>query len=711
MGIMGPMSGRRIEKIPRAPLGATLAGPGEGAHFALVSRHATAIELCLFDRPEDAVPRRRFTLDRTGADTWHRHVDGISAGQLYGYRVSGPWAPQDGHRFNPSKLLVDPWARAITGEPRHDPALYAFDGDPGHSYSSRDSAGVMPKSVVIDPVFDWRGDRPPRCPWSEMVIYEAHVKGLTMRHPEVPTELRGTYLGLASTPVVEHLLTLGVTAVELLPVHQIAREPHLAAKGLANYWGYSPLAFSAPHAGYARGGLGKQVDDFKTMVRGLHRAGLEVILDVVYNHTAEGGHAGPTLSFRGLDNRLFYRLEPRNRRRYRDVTGCGNTLDLGEPRVRELVLDSLRFWVREMHVDGFRFDLATALGREHGGFDPSAELFRAIAADPDLSRVKLIAEPWDLGPDGYQLGRFPDTWAEWNDRYRDAVRHFWRGSGGSGELAHRLAGSPDLYGDAGPRRSLGFVTCHDGFTLADLVSYEHKHNLENGEDNRDGHDHNLSRNWGIEGPTDDPEIQALRRRSRQNLLATLLLSRGVPMLLYGDELGRTQGGNNNAYCQDSEISWVDWSRRGSEDDISDLLRRLLELRQEFPSLRGGAADGDASDNDTSDLPDLCFFHPDGVEILDAAGWEEDPRAFAVLVPAATSGGGSEGGKELLLLLNGSEAAVDFELGVDVEDVDEILDTTLPSGAPEGDAPGADDRLGATVFPVEAFTLRALGLHR
>ncbi|MCP3960415.1 MAG: glycogen debranching protein GlgX [bacterium] len=657
---------------------------GSGVRFRLFSINAEKVELCLFDAPGDATPARRVQLRRAATrDVWQTTVPGVGPGQLYGYRVTGPHEPQNGHRFNASKLLVDPWARAITGEPRPDPALYGFVavGWPSelwrrHSsdltFSGHDSAAAAPKCVVVDPELDWRGDRPPGTSWGDTVIYECHVKGMTQRHPEIEERLRGTYLGLAQPPVIEHLQSLGVTAVELLPVHQIARESHLMIRGQPNYWGYSTLGYFAPHAGYATGGLGEQVAEFKQMVRELHRAGIEVILDVVYNHTAEGSRMGPTLSLRGIDNRSYYRLPRRQPGRYVDVTGCGNSLDLAHDPVREMVLASLRYWVDEMHVDGFRFDLASALARDgwNGDFDSNSVFFREIAADPVLSRVKLVAEPWDVGHGGYQLGRFPPEWSEWNDRYRDGLRRFWRGDGDGGELALRVAGSPDLFAGS-PRRSVNFVTSHDGFTLRDLVSHERRHNEANREANRDGNDHNLSRNWGHEGPILDPEIIADRDRARRNFVATLLLSRGVPMLLGGDELGRTQGGNNNAYCQDNEASWVDWSL--VDEDFLDFVRRLVALRREHPALRAEDTSGES-------------------RVWPAEGSER--RAVAMLIPAP------EDGDELVLLANGSEAEVAFELPEASVGWVELLDTArgmISDGEPvEGDA-----------VPVAAFSLRLL----
>ncbi len=664
--------------------------------FTVFSAHAAAVSLSFFDHPESAAESRRIPLLRASGDIWRVDVPDVRPGQLYGYRVQGPYEPHSGHRFNPAKLLVDPWARAITGEPTAgepaagdpaagdpaagDPAAGdpAFDGfDPDLSYDGRDSAGAMPKCVLVDPAFDWEGDRRPQRPWHETLIYECHVKGLTMRHPEVEPRFRGTYLGLAAPPIVEHLQSLGVTAVELLPVHQIAREAPLSRRGLANYWGYSTLGYFAPHAGYATGSRGEQVAEFKTLVKELHRAGLEVILDVVFNHTAEYDHQGPTISLRGLDNRSYYRLRRRNRRRYVNWTGCGNTLDTSREPGQNLVLASLRYWAEEMHVDGFRFDLATTLGRGERNFDPDAELLRRITSDPVLSRCKLIAEPWDLGPDGYQLGRFPNDWAEWNDRYRDAVRRFWRGTGGGPDLAERIAGSRDLFGQRGPLASVVYVTGHDGFTLRDLTSYESKHNESNGEENRDGFDHNLSRNWGTEGETSDPAILAARERARRSLLATVLFSQGVPMLGHGDEIGRTQRGNNNAYCQDNETSWVDWEPRESDRAFLGFVRRLAELRRRHPALR------------QETFPACRRFGGDGRELVDGSG----DHAFALLVPGDD--------EDLLLLLNGGEGtAVAFELP------EGAWEGLLDTAAPEADGLGSS-AIGEGPVTVEPYALRLL----
>lgn len=549
----------------------------------LRSRDAESIQVCLFDHADDRTARRVVALTRCGTDRWHVFLPEVSPGQCYGYRVAGPFRPQDGHRFNAAKLLVDPYARAITGEPRLDDALFGFEPEHGtESYSSRDSAHAMPKCVVVDPSFDWQGDVAPRTAWRDTVVYEAHVRGLTIQHPEVSAAHRGCYLGLASEPILTHLTRLGVTAVELLPVAQIATEPSVRRRGFGNYWGYSPLGCFAPHAGYASAGRGQQVDEFRAMVRALHRAGIEVILDIVLNHTAEGGSDGPTLSWRGIDNRRYYRLDPRNRRYALDYTGCGNTLDMSSDLVRDFVLDCLRYWVRDMHVDGFRFDLATTLGRGAGvrgqdfapAFDQASPLFVAMAEDPLLSGVKWIAEPWDLGPGGYRLGQFPAGWAEWNDRFRDGVRRAWQGSEIAGsELAWRLAGSRDLMPGT---ISINYASCHDGLTLADAVSYDGKHNHANREDNRDGHGHEVCANRGSEGPVPDAGIRAVRERAVRNLLASVFLAHGVPMLGHGDELGRTQGGNNNAYCQDNATSWVDWS---GGHDLTRYVGQLARLRR------------------------------------------------------------------------------------------------------------------------------------
>ena len=578
----------RVWPGSRAPLGATF--DGEGTNFALFSDHATGVELCLFDDPDDAEPSAQIPLRYRTGDVWHSYLPDVRPGTCYGYRVHGPYDPESGHRFNPAKLLLDPYARAISGTIQWSEAKFGYPLEHGDDLQPdpRDSAPGMPKAVVVKPAFVWSGVERPDTPWNRTIIYEAHVKGMTARHPDIPPELRGTYLGLSMDPIIEHLLSLGVTAIELLPVHHFVSESHLHDKGLANYWGYSSIGFFAPDVRYATGRRGEQVDEFRTMVKRFHRAGIEVILDVVFNHTGEGNHLGPTLSFRGIDNASYYRLEPDNRRFYTDFTGTGNSLNLLHPRVLQLVMDSLRYWVTEMHVDGFRFDLATTLAREPVGYRRDARFFTTIQQDPVLSRVKLIAEPWDLGHGGYQVGGFPVGWTEWNGRYRDTVRRFWRGDQGQvADLAYRLAGSSDLYEASGrsPYSSVNFITAHDGFTLADLVKYEQKHNEANLEDNRDGTDDNLSRNWGTEGPSDDPAIESLRDRMLRNFIATLAFSQGVPMLTMGDEIARTQGGNNNAYCQDNEISWMEWGLDERERALLEFTRRVFAIRQGNPVLR------------------------------------------------------------------------------------------------------------------------------
>ncbi len=602
------------------PLGVTW--DGSGVNFALFSENATAVELCLFDGPEGNEEVARIQMTEQTAQVWHVYLPEARPGQRYGYRVHGPYDPARGHRFNPAKLLLDPYAKAIDGTIRWGEALFGYQvghADADLSPDARDSAAGVPKCVVIDPAFTWGDDRPPRIPWNETVIYEVHVKGLTARNPDVPRELRGTYAGLSCPAVVDYLRSLGVTAVELLPVHQFVADKHLVDRGLSNYWGYNSIGFFAPDARYSSSGrLGQHVSEFKTMVKTLHQADIEVILDVVYNHTGEGNHLGPTLCFRGIDNASYYRLVPGEPRFYVDYTGCGNTLNMVHPQTLQLIMDSLRYWVLEMHVDGFRFDLASALARELHEVDRLGAFFDIIHQDPVISQVKLIAEPWDLGEGGYQVGNFPVLWAEWNGEYRDTVRRFWRGDEGqAGALGYRLTGSSDLYGRGGrrPYASINFVTAHDGFTLHDLVSYNEKHNEANGEDNRDGTDNNLSWNCGVEGTPDDPAILALREQQKRNFLATLLLSQGVPMLCGGDEMGRTQQGNNNAYCQDSEVSWFDWRLDRRRRELLGFVRFLIALRHRHPVLRrrqffyGRRIRG-------SEVKDLAWFRPDGKEMTE-----------------------------------------------------------------------------------------------
>ncbi|HWM58477.1 MAG TPA: glycogen debranching protein GlgX [Pseudonocardia sp.] len=591
------------------PLGAAF--DGGGTNFSIFSEVAERIELCLID---DAGTEHRVPLPERNGFIWHGYVPRVGPGQRYGYRVHGPYDPGAGLRCNPSKLLLDPYAKAMDGRITWNEAMFSYRfGDPD-SYNDSDSAPYTMMSVVINPFFEWGNDRPLRIPYNETVIYEMHVKGMTMRHPDVPKALRGTYSGLAHPTVIRHLQELGVTAVELMPVHQFVHDSTLDERGLSNYWGYNTIGFFAPHNGYASYGTrGEQVLEFKAMVRALHRAGIEVILDVVYNHTAEGNHLGPTLSFRGVDNQAYYRLVEGDRKHYYDTTGTGNSLNVRHHDSLRLIMDSLRYWVLEMHVDGFRFDLASALAREFHEVDRLSAFFDLVNQDPVVSQVKLIAEPWDVGQGGYQVGGFPSLWTEWNGQYRDTVRDFWRGGHSTlGEFAVRFTGSSDLY-EADNRRpiaSINFVTAHDGFTLADLVSYNDKHNLANGEDGRDGESHNLSWNCGAEGPTEDDDVCVLRERQKRNFLTTLLLSQGVPMISHGDELGRTQQGNNNVYCQDNELSWIDWKRAREHEVLTEFTARLAALRREHPVFRrqrffqGRPIRG-------SSIDDIAWLRPDG----------------------------------------------------------------------------------------------------
>jgi isoamylase len=646
------------------PLGATW--DGEGVNFALFSENAERVELCLFDssgrRETERIPLRWQT-----HQVWHSYLPEARPGLLYGYRVHGPYDPQRGHRFNPYKLLLDPYAKQIVGSLRWSDALFGYRIDGKREdliLDRRDNAVGMPRCRVIDTAFSWGNDRAPRIPWHDTVIYEAHVKGLTFLHPELAPTLRGTYAGLATEPVIEHLKHLGVTAIELMPVHVFADDRPLTEKGLRNYWGYNSIGFFAPDMRYSATG---RVNEFKSMVKRLHSAGIEVILDVVYNHSAEGDHLGPTLSFRGIDNVAYYRLVADDLRHYMDFTGCGNTLNMLHPRVLQLIMDSLRYWALEMHVDGFRFDLAAALARQLYEVNRLSAFFDVIHQDPVLSQLKLIAEPWDLGEGGYQVGNFPALWTEWNGRYRDAVRSYWKGEGGLiGELAYRLTGSSDLYERSGrrPYASINFVTCHDGFTLEDLVSYEAKHNEANLEENRDGTDDNRSWNCGAEGPTDDPEIQRLRRQQKRNLIATLMLSQGVPMLLAGDELGRSQRGNNNAYCQDSELTWVDWTPRAEDREFLTFVSRLIEFRKGHPSFhrrnffQGRLIRG-------AELKDIIWLTPDGREMTD----QEWNQSFARCIGVYLDGCGAEEddrGRRLIdddftLLLNSHSEPIPFLL--------------------------------------------------
>jgi glycogen operon protein len=645
------------------PLGAHW--DGQGTNFSVFSEVATRIDLCLFD---DDGRERRVRLPETTAFCWHGYFPGIGPGQRYGFRVHGPWQPADGLRCNPAKLLLDPYARAIAGTVSHDPAILPYAGaDTPDNASNTDSAPFVPRSIVIDPRFDWGDDRPLRRPLQETLIYETHVKGFSARLPGVPPELRGTYAALAQPAAIEYLQQLGVTAVELLPVHQFVHDGHLLDRGLRNYWGYNSIGYFAPHSEYAAGAdTGDQVLEFKQMVKALHAAGLEVILDVVYNHTAEGNHLGPMLSLKGLDNTAYYRTVDADRRFYMDYTGTGNSLNMRHPHSLQLVMDSLRYWTLEMHVDGFRFDLAAALARELYDVDRLSAFFDIIHQDPVLNRVKLIAEPWDVGIGGYQVGNFPVLWCEWNGKYRDIARDYWRSQEATlGEFAARLTGSADLYQDDGrkPYASINFVTAHDGFTLRDLVSYNDKHNEANGEENRDGESHNRSWNLGVEGPTADPDIAALRARQQRNMLATLLLSQGVPMLLGGDEIGRTQGGNNNSYCQDNETSWYDWEH--ADASLLEFTRALIAFRHRHPVFRrqgwfkGRPIKGKG-------VIDIAWFKPDGLEMTEQDWSEWFAKSFAVFLNGDALRSRDEAGRRMrdesfLLLFNAHVDAVTFVL--------------------------------------------------
>ncbi|MRJ76769.1 glycogen debranching protein GlgX [Aeromicrobium sp. SMF47] len=673
-----------------SPLGATY--DGTGTNFALFSEVADFVELCLFD---ESGTETRVRLEEVDGFVHHAFLPGVNPGQRYGYRVHGPYDPEQGLRCNPNKLLMDPYAKAVTGTIDWDPSLFSYDLDEPDQRNDADSAGHVPYSLVVNPFFDWANDRPPRTPYNESVIYEAHVKGLTMNHPDLPPELRGTYAGIAHPSIVNHLKDLGVTAIELLPVHQFVTDHYLSEKGLTNYWGYNTIGFFAPHDAYAAQ-PGGQVEEFKGMVRTLHEAGIEVVLDVVYNHTAEGNHLGPTLSMRGIDNCAYYRTVEDDPAFYMDYTGTGNSLNVRSPHTLQLIMDSLRYWVTEMHVDGFRFDLAATLAREFYDVDKLATFFELVQQDPVVSQVKLIAEPWDVGPGGYQVGNFPPLWTEWNGLYRDTVRDFWRGEPSTlGEFASRLTGSSDLYQDNGrrPYASINFVTAHDGFTLNDLVSYNDKHNEANGEDGRDGADDNRSWNCGVEGETDDPQILDLRRRQRRNLMATLLLSQGVPMILHGDEMGRTQGGNNNAYCQDNEVAWVDWELDEGERELLDFTTAVTQFRRQHPAFRRRRFFQGKPIRKADELADIAWFTPSGEEMKEQ-NWDD---AF---------------GKSIVVFLNGDSIADRDERGMRVTDDSflmafnahhEDIELVLPDGE-YGDswsvvidtATGAVDEVGSKI---------------
>ena len=658
-----------MEVWPGSPFPLGAAWDGEGTNFSIFSEHAKRVVLCLFD---DSDAETCVELTERTSFNWHCYLPGVHAGQRYGYRVHGPYDPQSGHRFNPAKLLMDPYAKSIEGpiqfaEGNVHPYELTGGEDDDLTPDDSDDAAAIPKSVVIDPRFDWQDDRPPNTPLADSVIYETHVKGFTMQHPDVREDLRGTYAGMASDAAVGYLSDLGVTAVELLPVHHIADEAFLDERGLTNYWGYSTIGFLAPHSPYAATGkAGQEVREFKGMVKALHKAGIEVILDVVYNHTAEGNHLGPMLSFRGVDNKSYYRLVPGDEQHYLDVTGTGNSLDPVNGSVLRLIMDSLRYFVTECHVDGFRFDLAFALAR--GGTDGGlSAFFDTIHQDPLLSQVKLIAEPWDVGPGGYQVGNFPILWAEWNGKYRDTMRDFWRGHQAVAEFARRFTGSSDLYQDDGraPFASVNFVTCHDGFTLRDLVSYDRKRNDANLEGNRDGTDDNRSWNCGVEGETDDPEIEALRDRQTRNVLATLLLSQGTPMLLAGDELRNTQDGNNNAYCQDNELAWLDWELGEREHALAEFTKRLLRLRAEHPVFRRSAfLTGESRHG--SGAPDIWWFRPDGRRMTQADWSRGDAFALGAFlngaeIPTLARDGEAVSDESFLVLFNAWREPVTFVL--------------------------------------------------
>jgi glycogen operon protein len=694
------------------PLGATW--DGAGVNVAIFSENATGVELCLFD---DHGSERRVRLRDQTDRVWHGYLPDLRPGQRYGYRIAGPYDPADGHRFNPAKLLIDPYARRIDGSIAWSNRLFDYRVDRSHQDlepDEHDSAAHVPKGVVVNPAFAWADDRLLRTPWEQTLIYEVHVKGFTKLHPSIPPELRGTYAGMASPPAIEYLQALGVTAVELLPVHHHVNDRRLAELGLSNYWGYNTIGFFAPDSRYCA--TGEPVDEFKTMVRQLHDAGIEVILDVVYNHTGEGDQLGPTLCFRGIDNSAYYRLAPDDRRVYVDYTGTGNTLNVTHPRTLQLIMDSLRYWISEMHVDGFRFDLASALARELHDVDKLGSFFDIVHQDPLISQVKLIAEPWDLGEGGYQVGNFPAGWAEWNGKYRDTVRRYWRGVGEqTAELAFRLTGSSDLYAESGrqPHASINFVTAHDGFTLHDLVSFETRHNEANGEGNQDGEVNNESMNFGVEGPTDDPAIIAARERQKRNFLSTLFLSQGVPMLLGGDEIGRTQLGNNNAYCQDNEISWFDWRLDDDRRRLLEFTRGVIAIFRAHPVLRrrrffqGRRIRG-------SSVKDLTWFGPDGREMSDEEWQARGVHTIALRLAGDAIDELGERGEPivddtLLLILNAGADPVDFRLPNRIGDQwERLFDTAWP----EPPTLSGEARFeGGSVYPAAERSFALLRLPR
>ncbi len=650
------------------PLGATW--DGEGVNFALYADNATAMELCLFDSENAESATHTLKITERTHHVWHVYIPGLQPGQLYGYRVHGPYEPENGHRFNPNKLLIDPYAKAISGTIQWHDSLFGYDvhhEEKDLSFSEEDSAPYIPKSVVVDPNFDWEGDNHPKIPYHQSIIYETHVKGLTFLHPEIPENIRGTYAGIGHPVTIQYLKSLGITAVELMPVHHFVSDAFLHDKGLSNYWGYNSIGFFAPDVRYSSSGcLGEQVLEFKQMVKALHKEGIEVILDVVYNHTGEGNHLGPTLSFKGIDNVAYYRLTEENNRYYNDYTGTGNTLNANLPNVLRLIMDSLRYWILEMHVDGFRFDLASTLARELHEVDRLSAFFDIIHQDPVISQAKLIAEPWDLGEGGYQVGKFPPGWAEWNGKYRDCIRDFWRGADSMlAEFAERFTGSSDLYQDdyREPTASINFVTAHDGFSLNDLVSYNHKHNEANGEDNNDGEDHNRSWNCGEEGHSDNPEINQLRNKQKRNFLTTLFLSQGVPMLLSGDEISKSKGGNNNTYCQDNEISWLNWDT--ADHQLLGFTQKLIHFRKSHPVFcKRGWFKGQPIKG--IGLEDIAWFMPNGSE-MEEEHWREDfARSLGVFLNGKGIRTKGARGETILddsfyIIFNGSDHSIDFKL--------------------------------------------------
>jgi len=671
------------------PLGATWTGTG--VNFAIYSENATGIDLCLFDEPEADRENVRIRFREKTDHVWHLFLPDAQPGQLYGYRVYGPYAPQEGHRFNASKVVIDPYVRAIAGKVLWGPEMFAYPlGGPAEDLKRdyQDNVALMPKCVVVDPAFDWKDDQPLRIPLADSVIYEVHVAGFTKLWEIVPKEIRGSYSGICSPAAIDYLKRLGITAVELLPIHEHCDDGFLLDRGVSNYWGYNTLGYFAPESSYASGGVtGEQVNEFKSMVRELHRAGIEVILDVVYNHTAEGNHLGPALCFKGIDNAAYYRLVSGNRRYYMDYTGCGNTANTQNPRVLQLIMDSLRYWVNDMHVDGFRFDLATTLGREDHLFSRNSAFFDILLQDPLLSQVKLISEPWDVGEGGYMVGGFPVPWSEWNGKYRDCVRRYWKGDDGTlAELGYRITGSPDLYEHQGkrPYASINFVTSHDGFTLNDLVSYNEKHNEANGEGNQDGDNNNNSWNCGTEGPTDDQEVKNLRERQKRNFLVTLFLSQGVPMITGGDEFGRTQQGNNNAYCQDNEISWFNWDWTPEQEALFEFTRELAGFRRSHSVFRRTKYFGGKRIRG-SDVKDITWLSPHGAEMKESDWTNGFSKCLGMLVSGSTRDVRDREGEPIhddtyLLLMNAHFEPLTFILpGRDEIRWQTVIDTTVPTG--------------------------------